>query len=614
MGNCWHRCYAEENNQIQEQTNLRIPLINQEVIADTNQNIHENQKTEKQFENLTDFSLLKIQERIYVYHKKFSIKTFHEDLEQVFSQFFNSNDQSLISNNNQLKFLFDTPMYRMFSDSITEFASTQIQIQMAMAMALKKYQSKWKYQSKQKQFLKLNSIEEIIGKAICLNIIFNMIPLFIDQSQVSEQIQNTNFLKLFRSIQIVYLVCDSIKSILDQQLKADSYKQNIMLYNLFYQNYSKLILNLNKDNECFYNDLHNTLNLSKQNNFSLLGYYLRFWCQIVLTKDDQQKNNIRAILIDSFRNINKQEMKFEVYAYILGAIDLCSNEYTANWIGHQKNFQIENRLIDMNYNELNKILFKDLTSYTDFIHQNLSSCRSYYPSWIYQIKYQLYSLDLKIKKLMSEIKKIYFKEDSFYQKDKITQRSYSDLPTGQGLFNENQKNDGQEFQLKTMAMLLFIDDEVQPKDVQFDSQKPYITVQQQKQYQNYQKEKYYSQIGKVESQINLEQAKIIDQKYFQHLKIIIIEYKKVLNLISRRNSILESRFRNINWKNQDEEKIKNYNYFKIFNLQEEEEELNINLMNLKIKIDYKKTNEEEYQFNKQFLLKSIENMNILKLF
>ncbi|CAK70686.1 unnamed protein product (macronuclear) [Paramecium tetraurelia] len=307
------------------------------------------------------------------------------------------------------------------------------------------------------------------------------------------------------------------------------YRDNIKIYNLLYYQFYKLILNLNYENEQNYNSLPQFK--GQQYQFSFLGYAMRFWRQIVFASIvDGKPNKLGRLLLDSFRNVEEKDMEIEIYKYIIGAIDLCSNEYTIHWIGHSKNFQIEKFIIDISNNELNTIDLKNnaFNQYLLQVNEQLAQFVSYYPTWIYEIYYIQYSLDLKLKKLMSEIKETYKFGNESQEKGLIT--SYSELTTGFGIFSEDDIND----QWRRMDLLIELDAMVSIKP---SYQKPNVT-EENKPYKDI-SIKFSSQLKPIN-----EKVKSIDKQYYQDLNELRQQYWKNLRNIRKRNYILEQRFRN----------------------------------------------------------------------
>ncbi|CAD8054807.1 unnamed protein product [Paramecium primaurelia] len=597
MGNFFNRCYAEENNEQQDKTQVsKIQISDQLSLQDNGQN-NKNQDfqlLQEQIEsNMKIYSLeLKFNED----HFQFQListdyKLIFKDLTQLCNQSFNVGSQYL--EQNQLKKLFDEPLLILSSDDIQQITSHQFQIQV----------SKQRYSLGEKYLGNLNETELLIAECIQANITTGLIPLF--KSYYHIKFENNKLEKLFKGIYIIYLVCDFFQGILQKYLKEYQYIDNIKIYNLIYYQFQKLILNINYETEQIYNALPV---FQKNYKFSLLGYAMRFWCQIVIANlVDGKFNKISKLLLESYRNVDKKGIELEIYKYIIGAIDLCSNEYTSNWIGHQNNYKIQNILIDMNHNELNTISYVgDFTSFTKEVDKKLEESRQFCPTWIFELNFLNYSLDLKLKNLMQEIKDKYkFENDSQSSVKENIQLSYNELPTGYGLFDENEKADDMESQMRVMAKFLFIDQNVQPKSYKAFAQEPYYSAQPSD-FRSPQKISLpLSQLKILPNQQINEKVKNINPKYFNDLKTIRVQYKRVLRNIKHRNTILEIRNQNrqIDNKilNNNYESSQEYNYFVHQKYTNKTIEEFVNKWNSIYEVVYQK----EYQEQKEQQLKQV---------
>ncbi|CAD8147934.1 unnamed protein product [Paramecium pentaurelia] len=595
MGNFFNRCYAEENNEQKDKTQVsNFQISDQFQIQDLGQN-NKNQEFKLQQE------LIKSDMKIYPLqlfkedHFQFQLIStdfiyIFKDLTQICNQSFNVGSKYL--ENNKLKKLFDEPLLRLSSDDIQQITSHQFQIQISLQ----------RYSLGEKYLGNLNKKELLIAECIQANITTGLIPFFKSYSHI--KFENNKLEKLFKGIYIIYLVCDFFQGILQKYLKEYQYSDNIKIYNLIYYQFQKLILNINYETEQIYNALPV---FQKKYKFSLLGYAMRFWCQIVIANTvDEKFNNISKLLLESYRNVDKKGIELEIYKYIIGAIDICSNEYTSNWIGHQNNFKIQKLLIDMNHNELDTIQAEDFSSFTEEADKKLEELKQFCPTWIFELHYLNYSLDLKLKNLIQEIKDKYkFENDSQSSVKKNISLSYNEIPTGYGLFDENEKADDMESQMRVMAKFLFIDQNVQPRSYKAFAQEPYYSAQPSALRFSQKISLPFSQLRIVPNQQINEKVKNINPKYFENLKTIRLQYKRVLRNIKHRNTILEIRNRNrqIDNKilNNNYESSQAYNYFVHQKITNYEIEKFVQMQ----KFEYEKLYKEEYQEQKELQLKHV---------
>ncbi|CAD8146943.1 unnamed protein product [Paramecium octaurelia] len=544
MGNFFPRCYQEENEeQSEKKKKQHVQSIDQYDFGPLYPEKDEEKLHYQQ--EIQDVRANPPRQIQLQYDTSFS--SIFEELTQLCSLGFDLKKQQL-KNMNMAK-LFQQPFLRLSADKIYQIAQNQFQLEIALQ----------RYSLGEKYLGNLNETEFLIAEAIQSNITNELIPLF--KSKTPIKFENKKLEKLFEAVKIIYFVCDFFLGVLQKFLKEMCYQNNIKIYNLLYYQFQNLILNLNYENQWHYNSLPQ---FKEQYKFSFLGYAMRFWRQIVFAHlVDGKPNYLCRLLKDSYRNVERNGMEIEIYKYIVGAIDLCSNEYTIHWIGHSKKFQIEKFIIDISNNELNTIDFQNNTfnQYLLQINKKLDKCLQYFPTWIYEIYFINYSLDLKLKKLMSQIKETYKfgddpKQQSLSEKEVLI-TSYSEITTGLGLFSEQENNDvGQ--QRKIMNILIQLDAKVSIKP---SHQKPYDSVENKPDLKDI-SIKFPSQLKSIN-----EKVKSIDQQYFQELNALGIQYCKNQRNIRKRDSILEQRFRNrlidkegINYEYNQSQEVKNTDF------------------------------------------------------
>ncbi|CAD8134126.1 unnamed protein product [Paramecium pentaurelia] len=301
--------------------------------------------------------------------------------------------------------VFTDPLALLQNDPISQYTSEWFQL----ALSLPKYiRSREHFDGlpEQQQFNFLNSTLELhdLHSLICLK--WCVVDFF---RQKNSLFPRNHFLESCCVIfyNIAHL-CQFYNELFMENYQENQYAHNIRLYIKLYHQYQKLMNTFQNsyDLQCDLLQMkyEKQFNIQKDDSnfyphFKLIGYMIRFWCQITLTTD------VQNILKLSYRNLNLEDDEDLIQQYVIVALDVDIDEYNVHWIGHREYFRFEKTLLD--YNIIEQLVEQQSISNSDFYQQidkKLDKLRLLYPQWFFEVEFECLGIQHKIARLVSDVK------------------------------------------------------------------------------------------------------------------------------------------------------------------------------------------------------------------
>ncbi|CAK70998.1 unnamed protein product (macronuclear) [Paramecium tetraurelia] len=301
--------------------------------------------------------------------------------------------------------VFTDPLALLQNDPISQYTSEWFQL----ALSLPKYiKSREHFDGlpEQQQFDFLNSTldQHDLHSLICLK--WCVVDFF---RQKNSLFPTNHFLESCCVIfyNIAHL-CQFYNELFMENYRENQYTHNIRLYIKLYHQFQRLMNTFQNSYDLQFDIMQ--MKYEKQFNkqkdgsnfyphFKLIGYMIRFWCQITLTID------VQNILKLSYRNLNIEDDKDLIQQYVIAALDVDIDEYNVHWIGHREHFSIEKTLLD--YNIIEQLVEKQSITNQDFyqqIDEKLDQLRLLYPQWFFEVEFECLGIQHKIARLVSDVK------------------------------------------------------------------------------------------------------------------------------------------------------------------------------------------------------------------
>ncbi|CAK62105.1 unnamed protein product (macronuclear) [Paramecium tetraurelia] len=410
MGNLWAQCFEDEP----EETNDQYIKTNKQK-GDKSQNVSVQNIKKDQDQWLFQQDQKEITEiRKTIWECSFCQNHFNQLVHQqnlgfiLYPQIRQQETRSHCSKINQLKESnqFSEPLAILQNDPISQFTSEWFQL----ALSLPKYiRSREHFEGlpEQEQYNFLNSTleEHDLHSLICLK--WCVVDFFKQQHSLFPKNQ------FLESCCVVFYniahLCQFYKELYLENYKQNDFAHNIRLYIRLYHQYQKLMNTFQNqyDLQCdimqLMYDKQFNIQIDQSNfypHFKLIGYMIRFWCQITLTTE------IQNILKLSFRNLKIEEDRDLIKKYVIVALDVDINEYNVHWIGHRKFFSYEKTLLG--YNKIESFVEgQQQIVNQDFYQQiddKLDELRLLYPQWFFEVEFECLGIQHKIARLVSEVK------------------------------------------------------------------------------------------------------------------------------------------------------------------------------------------------------------------
>ncbi|CAD8143227.1 unnamed protein product [Paramecium pentaurelia] len=410
MGNLWAQCLAdepEETNDTYIKTNQQIGDQSQNVSV---QNIKKDQDInlfqQKQQEEIKEVKET-IQECYFcqnhykqlVHQQNIGFIVYPQIRQQIARSHFSKINQLKESNQ------FSEPLAILQNDPISQYTSEWFQL----ALSLPKYiRSKEHFEGhpEQQQFNFLHSTldENDLHSLICLK--WCVVDFFKQQHSLFPK----NY--FLESCCVVFYniahLCQFYNELYLENYKENDYAHNIRLYINLYHQYQKLMNTFQNqyDLQCdlFQLMYEKQFNIQEDKSnfyphFKLIGYMIRFWCQITLTTEVQKILNL------SYSNLNLEIDRDLIQKYVIVALDVDIDEYNVHWIGHREFFQIEKTLLG--YNIIEYLVEQQQIINSNFyqqIDEKLDELRQLYPQWFFEVEFECLGIQHKIARLVSEVK------------------------------------------------------------------------------------------------------------------------------------------------------------------------------------------------------------------
>ncbi|CAD8049455.1 unnamed protein product [Paramecium sonneborni] len=309
---------------------------------------------------------------------------------------------------NQLKEanLFTEPLTILQNDPISQYTSEWFQL----ALSLPKYIRTKEYFEglpEQEQFNFLNSTldEHDLYSLICLK--WCVVDFFKQKhSLFPKNIFLENCCTVFYNIAHL---CQFYNELFLENYKKDEFSHNIKLYIKLYQQYQQLMNTFQNqyDLQCDLLQIkyERQFNCQKDESnfyphFKLIGFMIRFWCQITLTTE------VQNILKESYRNLSTMNDKDLIQRFVIAALDVNIDEYNVHWIGHRKNFRIEKTLLDFNIIEqiVQQVEQQQINNaqFYQQIDEKLEELRLLYPLWFFEVEFECLGIQHKIIRLVQD--------------------------------------------------------------------------------------------------------------------------------------------------------------------------------------------------------------------
>ncbi|CAD8043499.1 unnamed protein product [Paramecium primaurelia] len=394
MGNqiCW--CYNDQEETQQVQPYQNINILEQQ--NDNDLSLQQNQK-------YVDQSQTQNQQNRQYSTCDFCIsylKTLNIKLKKI-----NQNDKShpIHQENINESHKSNEVLALLHNDPISTIVTTWFQLSVAIPKIVQnnsKYDGILIQEQYHKQKLNCDDLQTLICLKWCVVDFF-----LLRQQQIHPQ--NKIIKECFQMFQRIVHYCIFFKELFLENKSLANNKQNIQLYIQFYELYQKLMNGYSN----FYEQLIDNMQLMYQiqfdykneNNqyphFKLIGYMMRFWCQIMLS------DQIQKILEESFKNLDQQNDQTLFYQYVNYALDVNINEDNVHWIGHRINFKYEKKLlIDKHWLKEGEQLFSSNQNCNDSMDLMLINQKMLYPLWFYEVEIELKAIQNKIKRILNEFK------------------------------------------------------------------------------------------------------------------------------------------------------------------------------------------------------------------
>ncbi|CAD8050718.1 unnamed protein product [Paramecium sonneborni] len=411
MGNLSALCFAEET---EDKNDIQIKFNQQK--SDQSQNVSVQNIKKDQLFNLFQQDQKEIEEfKQSIQECSFCLNHFKQLIkQQSFEQIlYPQNRQQQINHSCQIQQLkesnqFNEPLAILQNDPISQYTSEWFQL----ALSLPKYIRSIEYFEglpEQEQFNFLNSTldEQDFYSLICLK--WCVIDFF---RQKHSLFPKNHFLENCCTVfyNIAHL-CQFYNELFLENYKDNEFSHNIRLYIQLYLQYQKLMNSFQNQYDLQFDLLQ--LKYEKQFNFKkddsnfyphfkLIGFMIRFWCQITLTTE------VQNILRKSYRNLNIQDDKDLIQKYVIAALDVDIDEYNVHWIGHRENFRIEKTLLDFNIIEeiVQQIEQQQITNeeFYQQIDDKLQELRLLYPQWFFEVEFECLGIQYKIARLVQDVK------------------------------------------------------------------------------------------------------------------------------------------------------------------------------------------------------------------
>ncbi|CAD8052388.1 unnamed protein product [Paramecium sonneborni] len=287
------------------------------------------------------------------------------------------------------------PQIIHFNDPLSNIVSTWFQSAIAQTKFIQNIHISEK--------LKNNNFDQEIRNKEDLQTLICLKWCVVDYFKEQKIPENVIIRKCFKMFYKAVHYCINFKKLFLENQSNDC-KENIQLYLNLYQYFQRIMNTFAKKYEIYvnimqqmYKNQFNFINQFKQYPFfQVIGYMMRFWCQIMLSDDVQNKLN------NNFQSLLKSDNQILIYQYVIYALDVNINEYNVHWIGHRKNFKYEKRLL------IQKPFVEDQQQKSEYSicidHLELAYLKNQYPLWYFQFEIEYKIIKSKFINLLKNMK------------------------------------------------------------------------------------------------------------------------------------------------------------------------------------------------------------------
>ncbi|CAK55974.1 unnamed protein product (macronuclear) [Paramecium tetraurelia] len=394
MGNQIFWCYAEqegdEQNRTYENKNLNIKAVVQEDVS------LQNQEKKKYIFFQQESNQAQIQSNNLDSQCAFCISYLKSTDNKLKKQQKNCNNNQHPMHHEDFKELHYQlePLVQIHNDSISKIVSTWFQLAIALPKFVKSH-----------EITQEISDNEDLQTLICLKWgvvdFFKLAVLNIPKDKIIRE--------CFEIFKRILHYCLFFNEIFLENYSQTDYQANISFYIKCYQYYQRLMYGyanqyeqlIDKMQQIYQQQFSFKNENNQYPNFKVIGYMMRFWCQVMLT------DRIQKILEVSFQNLNQLKDSTLFYQYVIYALDVNINEDNVHWIGHRENFKYDKKLLsDKHWQNMKININLDNENYHTQLIDKLAQQKIFYPSWYYEVEIEYDVIRSNIKMIVEELKQI----------------------------------------------------------------------------------------------------------------------------------------------------------------------------------------------------------------